>query len=123
MRPSHPIARRSASISGRAASAPPRARSSDTLKKLGRGDEALAEFREAIRLKPDDAAAHYSLGNLLRDQGKLDEAVASYREAVRLDSRAGRIGPATGAREYLEETRPRRRGARRIPRGDPSRSR
>ena len=34
-------------------------------------DEAVAEYREAIRLKPDDAAAHYNLGNALEAQGKL----------------------------------------------------
>ncbi len=54
------------------------------MKKLGRVDEVLAELREAIRRAPDNAIAHYRLGNFLRDQGKLDEAVASYREAVRL---------------------------------------
>ncbi len=34
-------------------------------------DEAIAEFRAAIRLKPDDATAHYNLGNALKAQGKL----------------------------------------------------
>jgi tetratricopeptide (TPR) repeat protein len=45
-------------------------------------DEAIVEFRKAIRLKPD--LAHANLGNALRRQGKLDEAVAEYREAIRL---------------------------------------
>jgi Flp pilus assembly protein TadD len=46
--------------------------------------EAFAEYREAIRLQPDYAAAHYNLGNTLRDQGKLLEAIAALREAIRL---------------------------------------
>ncbi len=47
-------------------------------------DEAIAECREAIRLKPDDPLAHGNLGNALYGQGKLGEAIAEYREAVRL---------------------------------------
>ena len=50
----------------------------------GEADEAIAEYREAMRLKPDFAEAHINLGVALRDQGKLDEAIAEYREALRL---------------------------------------
>ncbi len=53
-------------------------------KARGRWDEAVAEYRTAIRLQPDDAGAHNNLGNALADQGKLDEAVAAYRTAIRL---------------------------------------
>jgi tetratricopeptide (TPR) repeat protein len=45
---------------------------------------AVAAFREAVRLKPEYAEAHYNLGRLLSDLGKLDEAIAEYREAIRL---------------------------------------
>jgi len=45
---------------------------------------AEAEFREATRLKPDDANAHYNLGRALSDQEKLAEAIVEYREAIRL---------------------------------------
>jgi tetratricopeptide (TPR) repeat protein len=44
----------------------------------------MDEYREAIRLKPDYAGAHYDLGRLLSDQGRFAEAVADYREAIRL---------------------------------------
>src|SRR5262249_12325301 len=50
----------------------------------GKQSEAVTEYREAIRLRPDDAAAHYGLGNALRDQGRAAEAVAELREAIRL---------------------------------------
>jgi tetratricopeptide (TPR) repeat protein len=50
----------------------------------GKLDEAIAEYREAIRLKKDYAKAHYNLGKALEDKGKLDEAIAEYREAIRL---------------------------------------
>ena len=41
--------------------------------------EAAAEYRAAVKLDPEDAKAHFGLGNVLREQGKLDEAAASYR--------------------------------------------
>jgi Flp pilus assembly protein TadD len=47
-------------------------------------DEALAHFKEALRLKPDLAEARTNLGNALQRMGRLKEAVAEYREAVRL---------------------------------------
>jgi len=50
----------------------------------GRTDEAIAEFAEALRLKPDNAEAHYDLGALYGREGKLDEAIAEFQEAIRL---------------------------------------
>ncbi len=51
----------------------------------GRLDEAIAEFREALRLKPDLAEAHYNLGNALYAlPDRLNEAVYEYQAAVRL---------------------------------------
>ena len=47
-------------------------------------DEAIAECREAIRLKKDYAYAHCNLGVALHDKGQLDEAITEYREAIRL---------------------------------------
>ena len=47
-------------------------------------DEAIAACRQAIRLKPDLAEAHYNLGIALQGKGQLDEAIASYRQAIRL---------------------------------------
>ena len=47
-------------------------------------EAAVAAGREAIRLKPDDAYAHFNLGIALTSQGKLDEAIAEFRTAIRL---------------------------------------
>ncbi len=47
-------------------------------------DAAVAELREAIRLKPGNAEDHHNLGAALVDQGKLDEALAAFHEAIRL---------------------------------------
>ena len=46
--------------------------------------EAVAQYQEALRLKPDYAEAHNNLGIALQDQGQLAEAVAQYQEALRL---------------------------------------
>ena len=46
--------------------------------------EAIAEYRTAIRIRPDYAIAHHNLGNVLAFQGNLEEAVAEYRTAIRI---------------------------------------
>jgi serine/threonine protein kinase len=46
--------------------------------------DAIAEFREAIRLKPDNVEAHKNLGDALRARGELPGAIAEFREAIRL---------------------------------------
>src|SRR5262249_32867606 len=48
-------------------------------------DRAVAPLREAVRLKPDDAEAHATLGRTLFMQGKLEEAIADLRAVNRLD--------------------------------------
>jgi len=50
----------------------------------GRLKEAEESCRQAIKLKPDLADAHYNLGNTLKKQGRLDEAEASYTQAITL---------------------------------------
>ena len=54
----------------------------NTLKELGKLDEALASYTQAIALKPDFAEAHYNLGNTLKELGRLDEALDSYTQAI-----------------------------------------
>ena len=47
--------------------------------------EAIAAFRESIRLNPDFADAHYNLARTLYRQEKAVEAIPEFREALRLD--------------------------------------
>ena len=54
------------------------------LAKQGRTAEAIAQYRDAVRLKPDEAKARDNLGLLLADQGQTAEAIAEIREALRL---------------------------------------
>jgi Flp pilus assembly protein TadD len=50
----------------------------------GRLNEAIAQYEEALRLKPDYVEAHYDLGNALISAGRAPEAIAQYGEALRL---------------------------------------
>lgn len=49
-------------------------------------DTARVEILKGIVAeRPQDAAAHYQLGNAWYDVGQLDQAIASYRDALALD--------------------------------------
>src|SRR5262249_715753 len=52
------------------------------LRKIGRLDEAILEYREALRLKKDNPQIHTNLALALADRGIWDEAIAEYREAL-----------------------------------------
>jgi tetratricopeptide (TPR) repeat protein len=54
--------------------------------KMGKGDVAgaITSFREAVRLAPENAEAHFQLGLALRKQGARGEARRHFEEARRL---------------------------------------
>jgi serine/threonine-protein kinase len=57
----------------------------NALRDQGKLDEAIALYREAIRLGTQyDAKAYSGFVHALKAKGKLDEEVAAYREAIRL---------------------------------------
>ena len=58
--------------------------------------EANEHAREAVRIKPDSAGAHNTLGLTLAAQGEFRRAIEEFTEAVRIDPRA------VGARINLE---------------------
>jgi predicted O-linked N-acetylglucosamine transferase (SPINDLY family) len=55
------------------------------LQQAGRLDDAIAVYRRAVALAPDDACAHNNTGSALREQGRLDEAIAAFRRAIELN--------------------------------------
>ncbi|MBW4593151.1 MAG: tetratricopeptide repeat protein, partial [Brasilonema angustatum HA4187-MV1] len=55
------------------------------LYKQGKLDQAIASYRKALQIDPNDRDAHNNLGNALYEQGKLDQAIASYRKALQID--------------------------------------
>ena len=51
----------------------------------GQTDEAIRQFEEGVRLKPDDAYTHYNLGIAFDKQGQGDKAIGQLQEALRLE--------------------------------------
>ena len=50
-----------------------------------RTSEAIAEYREALRIDPDYAEAHNNLGSVLLQTGRATEAIHEYEQALRID--------------------------------------
>jgi protein O-GlcNAc transferase len=55
------------------------------LQSLNKLDEAIASYRSALSLRPDNTATHSNLGIALQNQDRLDEAIESYNNALKLD--------------------------------------
>jgi Flp pilus assembly protein TadD len=47
-------------------------------------DEAISDYTEAIRLKPDYADAYFSRGKAYDEKNEYDKAISDYTEAIRL---------------------------------------
>jgi Flp pilus assembly protein TadD len=54
------------------------------LAKTGRMGEAIDQFEETLRIKPNEARTHNSLGTVLLAAGRTEEAIGHYRQALRL---------------------------------------
>ncbi len=54
------------------------------LERIGRPDEALEQFSEALQINGNYPEAHCNLARMLTQRGRRDEAVAHLREALRL---------------------------------------
>ena len=51
----------------------------------GRFDDAIAAYRESLRLNDESAPTHYNLGFALSGRGRRAEAIAQFQEALRID--------------------------------------
>jgi tetratricopeptide (TPR) repeat protein len=65
--------------------------------------EAETAYREAIRMRPDDTAAHYNLGVLLRVVGRRDEAITEL-EIAAADVEHGDAEKARAALEKMQRS-------------------
>jgi len=57
----------------------------NALARSGRLDEAIAQFQEALKQRPDVPEIHNNLGLALEMHGRTDEAIAEFREALKLN--------------------------------------
>ncbi|MBI4526680.1 MAG: tetratricopeptide repeat protein [Deltaproteobacteria bacterium] len=64
-------------------------------------DEAVALYRQGLKLCPDDDVAHYELGKILARAGKAQEAEQEFEAAIRINPNF------TDARRQLETLRKR----------------
>jgi tetratricopeptide (TPR) repeat protein len=83
----------------------------------GRPEEALGEYREAVRLNPYHYQLHFSIGNMLEKTGHTEEALAEYHQCLQLDpgipalhNAAGRVlaalgNPEAAFKEFAEAER------------------
>ena len=55
----------------------------------GLAEEAVVEYREAVRLKADYTAAYRGLGRALERAGRPDEARAAYEQGLEVAHRTG----------------------------------
>jgi tetratricopeptide (TPR) repeat protein len=62
----------------------------------GRTAEALAEYREAVRLNPYHYQLHFSIGNMLDKLGQPAEALAEYRLCISHDPKIPALHNAAG---------------------------
>jgi tetratricopeptide (TPR) repeat protein len=51
----------------------------------GKLEEAIQNYREALRIDPANAEAHNNLGVALRERDELEDAIQHYREALRIN--------------------------------------
>ena len=57
------------------------------LLEIGQVDEAIANFREAIKLCEDFVEAHFNLGNAFYKIGDLDQALVCYKFLFKFETK------------------------------------
>jgi tetratricopeptide (TPR) repeat protein len=55
---------------------------------LAKTDDAITEYRAAIKLAPNVVYLHVSLADFLAGQGKTEDAIAEYQTAIKLDPKS-----------------------------------
>ena len=58
------------------------------LEEAGKKAEALAQYREALRIQPQSAQGHNNIANVLAALGKTEEALHHYQQSLRFSTKA-----------------------------------
>ena len=48
-------------------------------------DRAIAQYVQALHLRPDDSNAHYNLGTTLKQKGDVERAAQEYEKVLELE--------------------------------------
>ncbi len=79
----------------------------NTLAHHGRFDEAIDQYRQALKINPDDVQVHINLGAALQLRRKLDEAIAQYQRALEIEpgnvNGHGNLGKVFASRRRFDE--------------------
>ena len=73
-----------------------------TLKRRGRLKEAIKNYNQAVRIKPDYAEAYYKLGGIFALQGKIDPAIKQYRKALEIEPEYAEVHYNLGLAFHLQ---------------------
>jgi tetratricopeptide (TPR) repeat protein len=57
----------------------------NALKREGRVDEAIIQYKRTLEIRPSHAEAHNNLGNALVQKGQVDEAITCYQKALNIN--------------------------------------
>lgn len=51
----------------------------------GKLDQAISQYREALRFETEDSRTLYNIGSILVQQGKLDDGIVQFQKAIQID--------------------------------------
>jgi tetratricopeptide (TPR) repeat protein len=76
-------------------------------KKKGMTDEAIYEYKKALKINPNYVDSHYNLGLAYYKKGMTDEAISEYKKAIEIDpdfeEAYGNLGIAYGKKGMLDK--------------------
>jgi len=72
-----------------------------SLDNLGLYDEAIREYKEALRINPELAEAHLNLGIALKAKEDMEGAIREFREALKINPRYAEVHNILGVTLYL----------------------
>lgn len=80
------------------------------LAKMGRWEEAIAQFRETLRLKPDYSAAFAELGKAEMKAGQMGAAEETFRQGIEVARERGDLHTAKVMEVFLNRLAKERKG-------------
>ena len=59
---------------------------SPTIQAASDWEDSIESYKQATRINPDDADAHFNLGGVYGKSGMYKEAIEAYKQAIRIDT-------------------------------------